>query len=76
MKNYEKKAEYFYNRYYNVKKKMRRNRNQFTKQEQVEISFLQKTINDYGFQFFPEVYIKDSIILLEDMVKAKENTND
>ena len=76
MKNYEKKAQYFNNRFSNVKKKMRRNFRQFSKEEEMEICYLEKQISDYSFEFFPEVYVKDCILRLEEMVAEKENNND
>lgn len=76
MKNYEKKAQYFNNRFSNVKKKMRRNFRQFSKEEEMEICYLEKQISEYGFDFFPEVYVKGCIVRLEEMVAEKENNND
>ena len=47
---------------------IRKNRQLFNKQDQVEISHISKEIQDYGYSWFPNHYLMDTITKLEDMI--------
>lgn len=51
-----------------VKNTLRKVRNNVSREDQVEIAHLMKSIQDYGFSFFPNHYVFDQIQQLESIL--------
>lgn len=58
-------------RYNSVMWSVRKNRNLFTKDDQLEISHISKEIQDYGYNWFPNHYLIDTISKLENLISSK-----
>lgn len=58
-------------RYNSVMWSVRKNRNLFTKDDQLEISHISKEIQDYGYNWFPNHYLIDTVSKLENLVSSK-----
>lgn len=65
-------AEKLKNRYWYARNVLRRNPQSLTKEEQKEVCFLVKKIEDHGFGFFPDHYIEPEILRLERLA-GREN---
>lgn len=53
---------------------IRKNRQLFNKHEQLEISHISKEIQDYGYNWFPNHYLMDTITKLENMITGALST--
>lgn len=50
---------------------IRKNRTAFTRDDQMEISRISKEIQDYGYNWFPNHYLIDTISKLENLISSK-----
>jgi len=59
-------AERLKSRYHYARNVLKRSPNNvLSRDEQVEVCYLIKRIEDYGFRFFPDHYLRDDVVRLE-----------
>lgn len=67
--NPTKFKDVLHTRYLEAKCNIFINRRYVTKQQEIEVCWLEKKIEDYGFNFFPEIYVVPYLEQLEAIKK-------
>lgn len=65
MQNPMKHKDALLSRFKKAKLHMKQNSQYMTKETQIDVAFLIRDIQNYGFEFFPEHYIEEKINELE-----------